>query len=229
MDLEKYYCDNANNSISISHNGYVKLENLDILKIKDNELYTNFIEPLLKNMKKLQITNYSKSWFYNLPNYITELDLQLESYKEISLDNLHNGLRLLSINNWTGDEEDSINKPINNLPQTLEHLLISSQYFNQSIDLLPLSLKSLCIYSNRFNQSLSNLPINLEYLLISRFCKIKNNFTLSDKLMNLPENLKKLKILDKLIPYDIQEFLDIMKTRYPSLKIEILGDINFYG
>jgi hypothetical protein len=224
MDPEVYSGEALNIFLSISENGFVKINNINRFEKNEPDIFEKVIEPLLKKYKKLHITETSMELFFKIPNYITDLFIDSASFVNISLDNLHNGLiSLMIMYLYWSENEDTFNISIDNLPHTLEYLYIVADNFNQPINYLPISLKSLCIYCNSFNQSLSNLPSNLELLVLAHNSATHKDYKLLDNLMNLPVNLKKLRILEKIIPYNTnQEFLDTMKQKYVNLQIEII-------
>jgi len=244
LDLDDIQEVSSYESIGITQNGYVKIYELKSINYAGVEPYEcvllddEFITFLLKRYKKMYLYERSKEWFHKIPNYITHLILDFECYSDINLDKLHNGLQSLVIIDTTNyNYNKRFNKPLENLPQSLETLEIISPMFNQPIDLLPISLTFLSIRSNSFNQSLSNLPSNLYRLTIDISDKYGSCTYLTDNLMNLPEELKKLQIAKYKIPtitnyknheyedeYEdkiIDEFENIMQERYPKLDISI--------
>lgn len=132
------------------------------------------------------------------------------------------------------------NKPIINLPTTLKILIIAAYEisycnFNQSLDYLPESLESLSIKLNKvFNMPINNLPRGLKNLVFN--CKIFyypiNN--LPDELETLviksfdynntyqiPANLKKIYILDKLCEDELNALNKNLIVKYPNILFEL--------
>lgn len=145
----------------ISTEKYIKISS----SLEEIEIPFDIIENLIKKNKKLALySNKSLEWFYNIPDYITDLAIDFQTYNNIALANLPSGLKSLFILNTLKDDCSGFNEVINNLPASLEILYIEGEYFNQPLDLLPISLKCLCIRSKYFNQPLNNLPPSLECL-----------------------------------------------------------------
>ena len=112
----------------------------------------------------------------NLPQGLKRINLWGDFNQHI--DNLPQGLKELYI-------EGNFNQRIDNLPQGLTGLVIHRN-FNQPIDNLPQGLKVLTLGGN-FNQPIDFLPFSLEELQIY-------NLNYSYDLLNLPSNLKNLKV-----------------------------------
>lgn len=171
---------------SYTHSLETLPENLEYLSIHDN--YNIELANLPCNLKTLVIPRWCK---YN--KSLDNLPLNLENliiYGEYipKLNNLPCGLKKLYIESCvTRNDKNNLN--LEKLPDQLEVLCISISNFNSSLDNLPSKLKKLTIISQEFNQKIDNLPSNLEFLSLD----------LSDlynyDLLNLPENLKTLKII----------------------------------
>lgn len=224
-------------SIGITQNGYVKIYELKSVNYAGVAPYEciilddEFILSLLKRYKKMYLYDSSKEWFHKMPEYITHLILEFGSFKDINLNKLHNGLTNLVINNiYPNYDEKGFNQSLDNLPHTLETLVIISQDYNQPINSLPTSLTYLTISSDCFDQPLSNLPPNLYSLSISRIGYYMQYKYLSDNLLNLPEGLNTLNISNKILPTNASikdgdesenEFQKYMEARYPNLDISV--------
>lgn len=191
-----------NNYLAISDNDYTFEDEIvkKLLELTDNALI-------------LQGNAYGL--FDKIPQNITKLILNFPVYNGIYIDNLPPGLTELYILTKHG----YFNKPINNLPPTLEILGIESDNFNQSLDNLPNSLKELTILSPKFDQLLDNLPPNLEQLtLLSNLYEdpdLNDGVELDkDNLLNLPDNLKILTIYKEFC-----KDTKAIQNKYPNLKI----------
>ena len=176
---------------------------------------------LLEKTKSLMLSHDAYNLFNDIPRYITKLCIDFPDYDDININGLPDGLIELSIMAEAGGD---FNKPLDNLPRTLELLCIVSQKFNQSLDNLPYSLKTLMISSDAFTNSLSNLPINLEMLeYILYFDETndtiyKNNMKSSHDLLNLPLTLKQLVVSRK---HSYQYDMPTIRAKHPNLEIII--------
>jgi hypothetical protein len=195
--------------ISITTNNYLCI---------NNSLGLTFNDEIIKQL--LVFTNNSLSLkfaayelFDNIPSNITKLCIDFMNYDDVNIDNLHNGLKELHI---LSEAEGHFNKPINNLPQTLETLYIVSYNFNQSLNYLPCSLKNLYIESKAFECCLDNLPSNLETLTITTYYEPCCKTITTDNFMNLPNALKTLNISKK---YNLD--INLINDRYPNLHVNI--------
>jgi len=113
----------------------------------------------------------------NLPNNIKLLIICSNPFYIHHLDNLPVSLEHLLIN-------VSYNKPLDNLPNGLKTLDLIG-FYNLELDNLPSSLKKLVV-GGRYNQPFLNLPIDLEELMLSEYYQVE--------LINLPPKLKILHI-----------------------------------
>lgn len=192
---------------------------IEITKITLNKFKTDeALNYLMEKMKKIKLTENTNFLYYHIPTYITHLsiidtDISPRTYFEYN--NLHNGLLSLCIRT-----DEQFSKSLENLPPTLETLMIlSSNNVISSLSYLPVSLKHLCIRSrNRCN--LDNLPPNLETLFITGYMF---DVYILDDLNNLPENLKIFNCSKSCIS-DTNKWIDIRKkisARYPNLTIII--------
>lgn len=168
----------------------------ELLKLAQNKLYLN--------------ASYLVSL---IPSYISVLHLDLDDYTDVTLDNLPPTLKELCL---FGEYAGDFNKPLINLPLTLEILVIISITFNQSLALLPVGLRQLTLYCDKFNQSLSFLPVTLEYFEIKTFLwRIDHRdeiYNLDDKLLNLPVGIKYLHVCDC---YNLD--YELIQRHYPNL------------
>jgi len=89
---------------------------------------------------------------------------------------------------------DKYNQPLNNLPNSLETLILSNKKSIHPLDNLPCNLKTLKLF-DAFNSNikLDYLPINLTYLEIIQF-NYNNNSKMTINIDNLPSSLQTLKI-----------------------------------
>ena len=199
------------------------------LSISDDYDFT-FEDDIVKNLLKLTdnsliLHTNAHLLFNKIPNTITKLILNFPVYNGITLDNLPSGLKELYILTTHG----YFNKPINNLPPTLEILGIESDNFNQSLDYLPKSLKELTIQSNVFCNSLDNLPPNLEQLTLLPNLYEDPDLNgeiaewIPDDFIYLPNTLKKLTI-SKIYNLDEKhnKGINLIQTKYPNLHISVL-------
>jgi hypothetical protein len=146
-----------------------------------------------------------------------------------ALNSLPNGLKVLIIRCEDSYPFESFNKPLDNLPPSLERLDIISEHFNCSLDYLPLSLKYLTISSNKFTSSLNNLPPGLEMLSIDIQNTDLRHYTQIplDNLMNLPIGIKAIELrynkLKKCNKNDTTIIIkEKLKNRYPNaINIEV--------
>lgn len=77
--------------------------------------------------------------------------------------------------------------PLPDLPDCIQHIVISSIRFNQPLDNLPDGLFSLKFCENSlFNQSLNNLPNTLQTLVLGKYYRQKSNY--------LPQSLQLIDI-----------------------------------
>lgn len=90
-------------------------------------------------------------------------------------------------NDWRGSR---FNKSVNLLVETKLELIEFGARFNKPLDNLPATLQRL-ILSFNFNQPLDNLPLNLIYLSLKNCSKFNNNLDFlpdSLEILILPEN-----------------------------------------
>ena len=88
---------------------------------------------------------------------------------------------------------DRYNQPLNNLPNSLETLILSNKKSIHPLDNLPCNLKTLKLLDAlNSNITLDYLPINLTYLEIIQYNNIDNKLTIN--IDNLPSSLQTLKI-----------------------------------
>ena len=195
--------------ISITANNYLCINGNDGFKFDDEIVKQLLI--ITNNALSLQ---YNANYLFdNIPSTITKLCIDFPNYDNINIDNLHNGLKELHI---LSEDNGHFNKPINNLPPTLERLYIESNNFNQSLDYLPCSLKNLYIESKAFDCCLDNLPPNLETLTIKVDQEPVCKTITTDNFMNLPNTLKILNVSEK---YNLD--INQIQNRYPNLEIYI--------
>lgn len=192
---------NTNNFIGLTDNSISDLEELT---------------PLLIKFKSLALSDDACELFSQIPTYIERLCIDFDTYDNIHVDRLHNGLKELYILDETGG--DDFNLPIDNLPQTLKVLYIESDNFNQSVSNLPSSLKQLIIHSNKFNQPLNKLPISLEKLEIMDMCFDDSYDKVNDDLLNLPQSIKQLNISSRKFRH-LNKKLIIVRQKYKNLSI----------
>lgn len=195
--------------ISITTNNYLCINGNDGFKFDDEIVKQLLI--ITNNALSLQ---YNANYLFdNIPSNITKLCIDFPDYDNINIDNLHNGLKELHILSEAGGD---FNKPINNLPQTLETLYIVSNKFNQSLNYLPCSLKNLYIESKAFDCCLDNLPPNLDGLTITTYYEPRCKNITTNNFMNLPNTLKILNVSKK---YNLD--INQIQNRYPNLEIYI--------
>lgn len=198
------------------------LNNLPLL-LKYIEIYnytsSNKLHHLLKKLKldycsnNDNIVNYK---FDKLNHYLVESltnlkILSLLSFsdnKNMYLENLPNSFTILILNN------ESFNKPIDNLPCLLTRLMIrETDNFNQLLNNLPNSLVELYLNSECFNKPLLKLPHNI-YLIYNCQNELITNIShlacySNIELNNLPNTIRYLELsfYDKpidLLPESIQ-------------------------
>lgn len=152
-------------------------DTLKILKILQssvvpNDDHNNNNLPVLpENLEELYFSYYdmfrpSNSYY----NYLIKL-----------FDGLPKTLKILKIPNFW-------NKPLLNLPTSLEKLYLGIQ-FNQSLDLLPESIKLIEFPEGyKFDKPIDNLPSQLEYLNL----QFQNKYT--HTISNLPDSIEHLEV-----------------------------------
>lgn len=211
MTTKKYLDFDYNNCVYNYYRYNFGINNKNILTINHNdECNITFDLPIIQELLKIannKLHLHASYLVSSIPSFITVLYLDLEDYTDVTLDNLPPTLKKLGI---FGEHAGNFNKPLINLPLTLEILIISSKTFNQSLALLPVGLKQLMLESDEFNQSLSLLPITLEYFRISQF--LADKAVLNDKLLNLPIGIKYLYISKS---YNLD--VDLIRVQYPNL------------
>ena len=122
----------------------------------------------------------------NFPNFIKKICLRFKFNCEI-LKNLPEDLEYLNI--WDNPKE--IKTELNNLPNKLKVLKMSYINYNLPIDNLPESLEKLVLsLKNKYNHNLDNLPSSLNFLEIN----LLDDTNCICKLNNLPESLKEIKL-----------------------------------
>lgn len=171
------------------------------------------IKRIINNKKKIKFgISFNKSLDNKLPHDITHL--LLDYYFDKPVINLPFQLKYLGI-------FGVFNHPVNELPDSLEELVIESNYFQQSLNHLPSKLKKLKIFCNSHSISKPNympnlvkLPDELEEL------DLKGLFY-ENSLDKLPSNLKKLKLDILLNLEDIRVNLDGLPSQLQIL--ELLG------
>jgi len=162
----------------------------------ENEDYTNinYIEKTYKKFGALlkeynyetMIILYSLSEYNDIiPDDILQVIanydiLVITMYCYAKLDNLPNNIKLIYI-----ETVKHYIHPLDNLNSNLEHLIFTTNYFEQTLDLLPFGLKTL-IFNRCSNVPLNNLPATLKYLEVSGRYNIP--------LINLPQQLETLRL-----------------------------------
>lgn len=163
-----------------------ELEKLTIVSSNFN----NTLEYIPIGLKKLRI--YSKSFHQTISLAHTKLECIVihsgNDYNSLPKETIcytDNDISILC-NSYVSDQPKGLfNNILDDLPETLQHLTIHSNYFNQSVDKLPKYLRYLSIYSPEFNQPYKKLPPLLETLEIS-------SRVLTHKPDSLPADLKVL-------------------------------------
>lgn len=223
IDLETYRYGN----IVIKNNKALDFIDYDLDTLKLKCVYDSKLKNLPNCLKKLSIYDLCTfETLYNLPNTLEFLEISFhkkiynnddnEQFKYFS--NLPNKLKFLKIySNISGYCELGPKLNLDNLPDCLTKLCISSYLYDGIFNNLPTNLEELicenCIVTDSNNCSdieisefnfFNNLPRNLKYLTVSfyYFFSDKNNFNkYSDKqliLTNLPDNLEYIKISNKI-------------------------------
>lgn len=122
----------------------------------------------------------------------------------------------------TAHSRDEFNKRIIELPNTIQTLSITCEFFDYPINQLPSELQSLTINSWVFNQQLDNLPKNIKTLIIESYHYDKSLDNLPNTLQSLkiknpkyankiiiPESLQTLELGNNVYYYPFEEYLKI--------------------
>ena len=222
IDLETY----RYNNIVIKNNkalDYIKY-NLDTLKLKC--LYNSELKNLPNCLKKLSILDLCTfDTLHNLPDTLEFLEICFhqkihnndddERFRYFS--NLPSKLKFLKIHSkMTGRHEPQPKLILDNLPDSITKLYISSYLYDGIFDNLPTNLEELICENCNVKSDLEyeqdncelnfykNLPRNLKYLTISYYYYFPNQYNLNKYpkqkiiLTNLPDNLKYIKISNKI-------------------------------
>ncbi len=136
---------------------------------------------------------------------LKEDDKNITISSNIPLDNLPDTIENLIIKNNTHE--------LNNLPYKLKKLKLDFGFINKQLDFLPENLESLSIgLKLNFNNSIENLPRNLKNLKIINFSQN------SQIKINIPPNLKNLNYSAYYLNFDLNELPDSIEV----LQINIL-------
>lgn len=207
----------SNNDIEVfkKHNK-IKFKILPLSNINNNDVWYGSLDNLPDNITHLELPYY-----YNEP--IKKLPKNL---KVLILGDYFNQILELpeSLEEFICSKFSRFNQAIIYPPNT--KIIKLGMYFNKNIDNLPFSLENLVIDSKFFNHSISNLPFNLKQLTIKNLKNINNNInfdylpiSLIDLFIsyeiptnisvnNLPSNLKKLELFNVIMQKDY-EFLNL--------------------
>ena len=170
------WIDLFNNLTAKNHN---PKKNIKFIKKKHKKYYD-------KKTKKQIIPNYYYySSFVFLPKDISILEFEIDSIFNKKIINLPSTITHLIFGKF-------FNQPLLNLPINLTNLTFG-KFFNQTLLNLPINLTNLT-FGNYFNQPLLNLPINLTNLNFINCSFCEGDFCQE---INLPYNLKKIKIIGK--------------------------------
>ncbi len=215
-----HYYSNFNQSIDNLPEGltYLKLESC----------FNNSVDKLPSTLKYLELGyNFNKT-IDSLPSDLEELVISSKMFN-YPVNNLPTGLKKLTLG-FTFNQEveflpgltylklgNEFNKPLDNLPNTLESLFLGDE-FNNFIDNLPNKLKKLSIQSTVFNKSIDKIPDSIKYLKIGHDCS--NNF--KQRIHKLPKSLEIIEIYNKRFLIDetnkynniYDNDVNIFETRY---------------
>ena len=199
----------------------------------DNIIYETYMfdecfQMVMRKYNKIVLNKYIDFIYTNLHSNITELDLTITNNDNVNLNILPSNLKKLEILVSDSGGNSIFKIPLDNLPLTLETLIIHTSKLEVSLDYLPMSLKILSIRINNHkafldNYGLNNLPQSLTQLYIYTNYAPVDRLTveyLIEKILNLPENIEKFHISCHIFDFNpyynliYEKFRNFFKSKY---------------
>ncbi len=149
---------------------FLKIDKTIYFEYKYNEIFSNEIIMILNECNKVYFNNNDDiSTCFKIKDmneYFYSTKWKISIFNQ-PIDNLPNTITHLILGT-------NFDKPIDNLPNTIIHLTLDHS-FNQAIDNLPNTITHLRL-GTLFNQPIDNLPNSITHLTLSSFYNNKINY-----------------------------------------------------